>query len=304
MDSQIVASFDIGPDDADTHWDVWCVGRRHDLPTRSSVRKAIRRGDLKLNGATVESCRWLKEGDTVTFHEDRRPLAKVYDRDLDVLFEDEHLAVVYKPAGIRVNGNEWKTLEHALPHNLEPSTLPGALRSPRIAHRLDRPTQGLVLCAKTAPALVGLNRAFQQREVQKTYVALLAGRLDGEGICTTAIDGRNAETHYRAMEHVHCLKVPDTWLTTVELRPVTGRKHQLRRHMAELDAPVLGDPQHTPEGMPVLQSKGLFLAAVGLILTHPILEAPISVTAPEPAKFGSMRRREARRWLNYFPETP
>ncbi len=150
--------------------------------------------------------------------------------------------------------------------------------------------------AKTARALMATHRAFQERRVRKTYRALAVGRLDGEGTVSEPVDGRAAITRWRAVDHCRSLKAG--WLTTVELSPVTGRTHQLRRHLAALGTPILGDVAYGIDGL-VYRGKGLFLWAVALRLDHPITGQPLALRVEEPPKFASMRAREERRWRRH-----
>ena len=139
---------------------------------------------------------------------------------------------------------------------------------------------------------MSLGRQFQERQVRKRYRAILVGRLEDSGTIDTALEERAARTRWAAVRHdrsLHC-----QWLTTVDLWPETGRTHQLRRHMAQLGHPVLGDDLYT-EGR-VLQRSGLFLAAVELQLTHPRSGEPLHFVLPEPSKFVTFREREERRW--------
>jgi 23S rRNA-/tRNA-specific pseudouridylate synthase len=132
--------------------------------------------------------------------------------------------------------------------------------------------------------------------VVKEYVALVVGRLDGEGEVTAPIDGRAARTAWVALAQTPALR--SGWITTVALRPHTGRTHQLRRHLAGLGHPVLGDRVYGAEGTTLL-GKGLFLAAVALTLPHPDTAAQVTARMPVPAKFQSFRAREARRWRRW-----
>lgn len=264
------------------------------FPTKSAARKAVRRGEVLLDGEHVESSRWVRSGQVVTVVESSQPLPPVYTlQTLEVAFEDDSMAVVVKPPGIPVNGNRHRTLEHALPPFLAPSTRPDALRMPRPAHRLDGPTGGLVAVAKTATALAGLSEAFHRRDVSKRYEALTVGRLDGKGRVTEPLDGRDADTTWEALEHARTLK-PD-WVTRVALFPHTGRTHQLRRHLAHLGTPILGDKQYARDGL-LYRGKGLFLWAVALELPHPVTGARLAIEIPPPAKFASFMAREQRRW--------
>lgn len=269
------------------------------LPSRASALKAARRGLLLLDGIPVEASRLLRAGQRLTLLPRPEPPPPVFPRDLDVLYADDHLAVIYKPAGLPVSGNRHRTVEHALPANLGPSAAPDALPLPRPVHRLDVRTTGLLLVARSAAALVGLGRAFEDRAIAKTYVALALGRLVGEGVVHRPVGGRDAVTRYEALRHAPSLHTG--WLTEVRLRPLTGRTHQLRQHLASLGHPILGDELYTEAG-PVLKGAGLYLSAVGLSLAHPVTGAPLTVESPPPAKFEATLSREARRWRRRHPE--
>jgi 23S rRNA-/tRNA-specific pseudouridylate synthase len=144
-----------------------------------------------------------------------------------------------------------------------------------------------------------LGQLFETRQIKKSYVAIVIGRLEGAGTVELEIEGRSAVSHWRATTHTRCLR--SEWLTTVELSPVTGRTHQLRIHMAHLGHPILGDGLYGKEGL-ILKHKGVFLRAKSLEFEHPITGEVVAVDIGEPSKFDSLRRREERRWGNYNPE--
>ena len=268
------------------------------LASRSAARKAIKQGRLLLDGVSAESSRFVLPGQMIQLlpePEDRHPPFRLR---LPVVFEDESIAVINKPPGFPVSGNRHRTILHALPHNLRRSHAIDVLAQPQPVHRLDAPTGGLLVIAKTAGAAAHLGHQFERREVEKSYCALIVGRLDGEGTATGAVEGREAITHYRATDHTRCLKTE--WMTTIELRPRTGRTHQLRRHMADLGHPILGDPLYTSG--PLYRGKGLFLFAAGIEFEHPALGTRLELSAPEPDKFESFRKREARRWRRHRAE--
>ncbi len=271
------------------------------LPSTAAARKAIKRGEVLLNGEACETSRFVVPGDTLDLLPDSRNLRPAYEIELEVPWQDEHLAVVVKPPGIPVSGNRHRTLEHALPHNLGPSTAPDALPVPGPVHRLDARTGGLVVVARAAGARAALGRMFQQRQVHKRYRALLLGRLEGEGEVHEPLEGREAITRYRAVHHARSLRT--NWLTTVELWPVTGRTHQLRRHAAHLGHPVLGDGVYGIPGQ-VLKHQGLFLWALQVDLPHPVSGEPLCARIDEPAKFESHRAREQRRWERWTAQHP
>ncbi len=263
------------------------------LPSRASARKAAHRGEVLLNGEPAESSRWITAGDVLELLEGQPPTPRQHGLAVAVAYEDDLLAVVDKPPGIHVSGNRSRTLEGALPGKLSPSAQPDALPFPRAAHRLDRRTGGLVVVAKTSRCLMKLGHLFQQRQVHKRYRALVVGRLEGEGTVELEVDDRAAVTRWQAVEHTRCLKCD--WLTTVDLWPSTGRMHQLRKHMASLGCPVLGDDLYGIEGQ-ILWSKGLYLRALELRFDHPLADGEVHTMLEEPAKFGSHLLREQRRW--------
>ncbi|MEZ4241531.1 MAG: RluA family pseudouridine synthase [Myxococcota bacterium] len=269
------------------------------FPTRASARKACRRGEVAVNGEISEGSRWVQPGDEVCWLEPEGARVPVLPLPVEVAWEDDALAIVVKPAGLPTSGALSKTLERTLPHNLRPSPRPDALGAPRPVHRLDAQTQGLVAVAKTRGAHAALGAAFEARTVRKEYRALVVGRLEGEGLVDAALDGRAARTRWAAEEHTPAVR--SGWVTTVALRPETGRTHQLRRHLAGLGHPVLGDGLYGEPGT-TLVGKGLYLAAVALTFAHPDTGEPLTVRIAEPYKFGAFRAREARRWARLRAE--
>ncbi len=271
------------------------------FPTRASARKAAKRGELAVDGEISEPSRWVPAGSVIAWLEPEAHRIPVLPIAVPVVYEDACMAVVHKPSGLATSGALPRTLERTLPHNLSPSSLPDALRRPRPVHRLDAPTAGLVVVAKTRTAHAALGHAFQRREVHKRYRAVLVGRLEGEGRVELPVEGRAAESDYRAIGHGRSLR--SGWITRVDLWPRTGRTHQLRRHMAHLGVPILGDGAYGIDGW-ILKGKGVFLFALELRLAHPTSGAPLHLQIPEPAKVASLFAREARRWRRHHPEAP
>ncbi len=277
--------------------DRFCFEKLEAFSSKNQVRKALKRGELLVNGEIVETSRFVRIGDEIRFLGENLPQPKEpYRLELNVHFEDDVMAIVEKPSGIVVSGNRFRTLQNTLPGNLKESSKPDTMPFPRPVHRLDAPTSGLVIVAKTRTAMAKLGNLFEVRQVKKSYVAIVIGRLEGEGTVELEIEDRNATTHWRAASHTRCLR--SEWLTTVELSPVTGRTHQLRIHMAHLGHPILGDGIYGTEGM-ILKHKGVFLRAKGLEFEHPIDGGIVSVDIGEPSKFESLRQREERRWSKY-----
>ena len=299
-EDRLVGEAIVAETDAGTRLDWFAFTRfPEQLCSRSRSRKAANKGLIRVNGEEKESSHLVCTGERITVFQALASPHKVFPVAIDVVFEDEQMAVVAKPSGILTNGNRFRTLENALTHNLAPSDALDALPWPRPVHRLDRATQGLVVIAKTQSGEVNLNRQFQERRVEKTYRALVAGRLDGEGVLRSPIDGRSAETRWTSVEVTRSLRTG--WMTTMLLFPRTGRTHQLRRHMALLGHPISGDVLYGVPGK-IFRGKGLFLAAEAIALAHPESGETMAFRLPEPGKFASHRERQRRRWQKFYGE--
>jgi 23S rRNA pseudouridine1911/1915/1917 synthase len=223
------------------------------------------------------------------------------DIALDVLFEDEHVIVIDKPAGLVVHpgaGNPAGTLVNALLHR-DPSLemLPRA----GIVHRLDKDTSGVMVVARTLAAHTALVEQLSARQVHRQYLAVVVGALVSGGTANAPIDrhprdrirmavrddGREAVTHYRLRERFRAH-------TLLECRLETGRTHQIRVHMQHLKHPIVGDPLYggplklprgaAPELVDALRGfKRQALHAETLEFAHPVGGEPVRCTAPVPA---------------------
>jgi 23S rRNA pseudouridine1911/1915/1917 synthase len=224
------------------------------------------------------------------------------DIALDILFEDDHLLVVDKPAGMVVHpaaGNLDGTLVNALLHHCAGrlSGIGGVVR-PGIVHRIDKDTSGLLVVAKTDRAHEGLAKQFADHIIHRRYLAIVAGRpmpvsgkVDAPLARSTANRkkmaiveegrGKRAVTHYRTLE-------PLKGATFVECRLETGRTHQVRVHMASLGHPLLGDPVYgraRTEHREVLNSLNFnrqALHAIALGFIHPVSKENLSFESPVP----------------------
>lgn len=266
------------------------------IPSRKAAAKAIKRGALRIDGVPAQSGDWVEAGQTLELAELQRAAPKTYRLPLEVVFEDEYLAVINKPPGIEVSGNKFKTVENALAGSLAPSPQPDALSWPRPVHRLDYSTSGLLLIAKTASAQVFLGQQFEEKNIHKRYRAVVAGKPPASGRVDETINGMPAQSEYAAVETVPSLRSGQ--LTLVDLFPITGRTHQLRIHMAAIGHPIVGDQKYGPTGH-VLKGKGLFLAAVELRFPHPADRRERVVTIDTPPKFASLLQREQTRWEKF-----
>ncbi len=266
------------------------------IPSRSGIKKAIKRGELLLDGIKVEEGRWIKEGMEIQLGEIERKPLKIFPLALEVVFEDEYIAVINKPAGYEVSGNKYQTIYNALPRNLRISSEPDALLNPLPIHRLDYPTSGLLLIAKTRKARIELGKQLEEKKIKKRYRAIVQGKLEGNGELNEPIDEKESVSEYSCVKIVPSLQ--SEFLTLVDLWPHTGRTHQLRIHMAGIDHPIVGDKKYgNPDSM--LKHKGLFLAAVELTFVHPVSGEILNVEINEPNKYKALLIRESQRWSKF-----
>lgn len=270
------------------------------IPSRKAASKALKRGELRINSSPAVSGDWVEAGQTLEWLDLQVRAPKEYHLKLEVVFEDDVLAIINKPPGIEVSGNKFKTVENALSGSLTPSTQPDALPWPRPVHRLDYSTSGLLVVAKTSSAQVFLGKAFEERTVSKRYCAIVSGTLHSSGRVDQPINGQPAQSEYKVGTTVPSLR--SEHLTQVALFPITGRTHQLRIHMAAIGHPIVGDQKYGEEGN-VLKGKGLFLAAIELRFPHPTTNEIMITSIEVPPKFDSLLHREKMRWEKFNSDT-
>jgi RluA family pseudouridine synthase len=267
-----------------------------EFPSRKSLKKALIAGLFLVDGVQATTATMVQGSMQITLCQADVPPPRVYEMQLEILYEDEYLAAIFKPAGIEVSGNKFRTIANALPGVIIPSTQPDALRLPWPVHRLDFATSGLLLVAKTRTALAELGTMLQQHRIHKRYRAVVMGKPAHNGEITTPINGQNAHTSYSLLHTVPSLKSGTLSLLDVQLH--TGRTHQIRIHLASQNTAILGDGKYGPPDC-TLRGKGLFLCAVELAFTHPITGKPLCIQAPQPVKFDRFMNSEARRWARY-----
>ncbi|HTA31146.1 MAG TPA: RluA family pseudouridine synthase [Candidatus Cybelea sp.] len=265
---------------------------RRKLPdlSRGAIQRLLAQGDIRVDGKVVKPTHHPRVGETVVLQrpEARPAIAQAEDMPLDILFEDEDLLVLNKPAGWVVHpaaGHKEHTLVNALLHHCrgQLSGIGGVAR-PGIVHRLDKDTSGCLVAAKNDAAHVHLSAQFAGRDIKKIYQALACGRmprLSGQIDAPIARDpshrqrmavrgrhGRQARTSYRVLER---------WAaaTLVELDLHTGRTHQIRVHLRHLGFPVAGDLVYGRRATARLEETAGYKAprpllhARKLTLTHP-----------------------------------
>ena len=272
--------------------------------SRSRLSAWIKAGEVLLDGAPARPRDLVRGGERVALHAVEpavQTVAEAEDIPLDVLFEDEHVLVIDKPAGLVVHpgaGNPDGTLVNALLHR-DPAL--AALPRAGIVHRLDKDTSGVMVVARTLPAHTALVAQLSARDVHRQYLAVVVGALVSGGTADAPIDrhprdrirmgvredGREAVTHYRLRERFHAH-------TLLECRLETGRTHQIRVHMAYLKHAIVGDPLYggalrLPRGASeelVAALRGFrrqALHAETLEFAHPVTGEPVRTSAPVPA---------------------
>lgn len=240
--------------------------------TKSALKKALKKNHITVNGVIATSATYITGGEQIQFSasDDLSEKRKLIF-PLTVIYEDEYLALIHKPAGILVSGNKFKTIAHALEQNLKKSNLPDA-SAPQPIHRLDYPTTGILLIGKTSSSIRILNRMFEDREVDKIYMAITIGEMASEGIISSEVDGKNADSEYSVLNSVSSPRFGQ--LNLVKLRPKSGRRHQLRKHLAGIGNPILGDKEYGKKDF-ILNGKGLYLHAFSIRFNHPFTKKEV-----------------------------
>jgi 23S rRNA pseudouridine1911/1915/1917 synthase len=274
--------------------------------SRTRVQELIAAGLARLNGKTAKDSHKVHAGDTIEVVPQPRPAlrAEAEAIPLDILYEDEDVIAINKPAGMTVHagaGNSHGTLVNALLGRGQSLSQSGDTLRPGIVHRLDKETSGVLLVAKSDFAHARLAEAFRERSIQKIYVALVQGALKEErGRIELAIardpnrrtrmtakraallhNAREARTDWRVLA-----RIDSTSLLEVQLH--TGRTHQIRVHFSALHHPVVGDTLYGAAGQlhigrTTLPSLGRnFLHAAKIAFAQPRTGQPIHLTAPLP----------------------
>jgi 23S rRNA pseudouridine1911/1915/1917 synthase len=282
--------------------------------SRSGWQRLIEEGHVLVNGRSVKPTHHPRAGEQVAIRwpEARPAAAQPEEIPLDILFEDQSLLVLNKPAGLVVHpaaGHEAHTLVNALLHHCQGSLSGiGGVARPGIVHRLDKETSGCLVVAKNDETHLALSAQFAGRQVKKIYQAILCGALARDsGEIRAAIarhpshrkrmavrdddSGRTAHTSYRVLERLNSA-------TLVEAQIHTGRTHQIRVHFQFLGHPLVGDetygarPNARLKELTRYAAPRVMLHARELSFVHPRTKKEMSFDAPLPADF-----RAALKWL-------
>ena len=260
--------------------DVYLTERLEGL-TRSRIRKLIDEGKVTVNAASQRASHRLRVNDLVEAEigDEPSPALRPQDVPLTVLYSDDLIVVIDKPCGLVVHpgaGNREKTLAGAILYRFPEISGFGPAERPGIVHRLDKETSGVMVIARSPGAYASLQKQFKNRDVKKVYLGLAWGKMPAEGRIDWPIGRhikhgqrmsirtrkpRPAETFYKVREQFK-------GMTLLEIRPVTGRTHQIRVHMAAAGHPLAGDSRY---GRRKKDPKflRLFLHANRLSFIHP-----------------------------------
>jgi 23S rRNA pseudouridine1911/1915/1917 synthase len=275
--------------------------------SRSQVRRLIISGLALLNGQQAKAGSLLRPGDLVeiTIPPSPPPRIKPESIPLEILYDDPHLLAINKPAGMVVHpgpGHTSKTLVHALLALCPALDTVGGPQRAGLVHRLDKDTSGVMVVAKTEQAHRHLTTQFKERQVEKSYLTLVHGIVQGvsgiinlplgrhprdrKRISTRTRTPRSAVTHWQILKRL-------PYCTLLRVKPETGRTHQIRVHLAAVHHPVVGDPLYRGgtrlRQIPkedtrsiLLSAPRQFLHAETLSIDHPTLGHRCTFTAPLP----------------------
>ena len=271
--------------------------------SRAQAQRLVKAGEVTVNGRPSKPSYRVQAGDEVIVRVPDEAPALVLPEDipLDVIYEDDALLVVNKPAGMVVHpalGHPSGTLVNAvLAHCPHIAEVGGPDRA-GIVHRLDKDTSGLILVAKDEVTRAALQRQFKRRQVAKTYLALVEDHVHPrEGVVEAPIgrdmrqrkkmavvrSGRPARTVYRVVEYF-------AGHTLLEVRPHTGRTHQIRVHLSWMGYPIVGDAVYGYRRQRLLQNRH-FLHAAQLRLVHPATDEEVEFKSPLPPELAAIMKR-------------
>ncbi len=287
------------------------LSREIENSSRSYLQKLIKEGYVKVSSSkkkTIKPAYNLKPGDRVTVRFPQKAEEgelKIWKKDLDIIAEDEHLAVINKPAPLVVHpaeSHEGRTLVSALLHNFANLSRAGGKNRPGIVHRLDKGTSGAIVIAKTDQSYYSLKEQFKAREVKKTYYALVIGtpehkkarieapiardRANRTRYCVDARRGKEAISRYR-------VKRSFAGFSLVEVDLITGRTHQIRVHFSFLGYPVLGDDKYGGKSSLKIAVPRQMLHSGSLEFKHPAEGRRVEYEAPLPKDFKNIKNHIA-----------
>jgi 23S rRNA pseudouridine1911/1915/1917 synthase len=275
------------------------VAARPEVASRSLAERLVADGAVLVDGQPRAKSHRLEGGEELVVELPAAPAGlQAEEMEIPVVWEDEHVLVVDKPAGVVVHpagGHVSGTLAHGL---LALDAAGGDEERPGIVHRLDRDTSGLLVVARSDAAHAKLQELIRRREVERRYVALVRGRPRSRSGRIRAAIGRDRTDRTRHSLDTATPREAVTWFEVLELLPEhallemrleTGRTHQIRVHLEAIDLPVAGDPVYGVGGDLGLERQ--FLHAARLAFTHPFSGERVEVESPLPADLAAALER-------------
>ena len=269
--------------------------------SRETIQRMIKTAKILVNNKQEKASFKTTVGDLITLEEEipEEIELKPQEMPLDIIYEDDDMLVINKEKGIVVhpgNGNPDGTLANAVMAKCKGflSGIGGKIR-PGIVHRIDKDTSGLIIVAKNDTAHINLSKQIQDREVKKTYIALVRGVIkENEATINMPIgrsskdrkkmavtkDGKEAITHFKVLKRYN-------GFTLLEVKIETGRTHQIRVHLSEIGYPIVGDEVYS-NGKNPFGVKGQMLHAEKLELKHPRTGKDLTFEAPVPKYFANI----------------
>lgn len=266
--------------------------------SRETIQRMIKSGKILVNGKLEKPSYKTELDDIITIEQEipKEIELKPQEMPLDIIYEDDEMLVINKEKGIVVhpgNGNPDGTLVNAVMARCKGSLsgIGGKIR-PGIVHRIDKDTSGLVIIAKNDNSHINLSKQIQNREVEKTYIALVRGKIKENEATINMPIGRSTKDRKKmavvktgkvAITHFKVLKRYNEF-TLLEIKIETGRTHQIRVHLSEIGYPIVGDEVYS-NGKNPFNVKGQMLHAAKLTFKHPKTGEKITVEAPLPQYF-------------------
>jgi len=270
------------------------------IVSKTQCHLACKQGQVLVNGKAAKDFDILHTGDVVKVtRKIEETLKRKEGFKVDIRYEDEEIAVVWKPSGTTLNNQLSNTLEIALKYNLKISNATDKLDNPKCISLLDKATSGFVIAAKTESSYQKLFEELKSNTIVQTYMGIVHGRITGneneKQYITSQIDGEECTTEY-VISMVSKTRNSSGYITTVLLTPRKGyNKFQPRRHMIELGHPIIGNTRYTKQ-IANSKDKGLYLTLTSLHFTHPKTGEEMNFTSPEPTKFNAIRVKEEKFW--------
>lgn len=293
----------VNENDKGKRLDIYIAENFNEL-SRTMIKKLIESNNVLVNDKSEKVSYKVQANDNISIDvpEAKETKLKAQEIPLDIIYEDSDIIVVNKPKGMVVhpaNGNPDGTLVNAILSICKNSLsgIGGELR-PGIVHRLDKDTSGLIIVAKNDKAHINMSEQIKERNVKKTYIALVRGNVLEEEATINMPIGRSTKDRKKmavtkngkqAITHFKVLKRYSKY-TLLEIKIETGRTHQIRVHMAEIGYPVVGDAVYS-NGKNEFGIEGQMLHAYKLEFMHPITNKHMELTAPLPQYFEEILKK-------------